>query len=78
VALWEGSLVRGLVGSLDEGARSCRDELGADNGPGGGNEGAGGGLCGRDREGRCLSSTFIIPEGLAVVVVPAAGLLRLK
>jgi hypothetical protein len=68
-------LVGGLVGSLDEGARSCRDEPGADWGPGGGNEGAGGGLC---REGRCLSSTFIIPEGLAVVVVPAAGLLRLK
>jgi hypothetical protein len=28
--------------------------------------------------GRCRSSTLIIPEGLAVVVVPAAVLLRLK
>ena len=28
--------------------------------------------------GWCRSGTFIIPEGVAVVVVPAAGLLRLE
>jgi hypothetical protein len=65
-----GSRARWLDGLK---GRSCRDEPGAEKGPGGGNEGAGGGLC----RGTVVSFShvycIIIPEGLAVVVVPAAA-----